>query len=213
MESQTDNKTYSVVPGLNMGLFDPQDLEKILKVINRYDVPSTKITSAQRLALLGMEPGAMAELQRELKEHIREVPENSVTYVQSCPGVQWCKYGIRDSLALGRKLEQLSMEKPFQAKVKVGVAGCRMCCTEPYVRDVGIIASRKGWSLVFGGNGGNNARIADIVAERLNDEEVLALARKCLTVYQEEAHPRSRTARFMERFGLEDLKKRVLTQE
>jgi NAD(P)H-nitrite reductase large subunit len=210
MDSKINKKTYGVVPGLNMGLFDPEDLETILKVINKYDVPSTKITSAQRLALLGMDKEEMAKLQQELKKHIREVPINGVTYVQSCPGPEWCKYGVLDSLALGKKLEALSMEKPFKAKVKVGVAGCRMCCTEPYVRDVGIFASKKGWTLVFGGNGGNNARIGDIVAEGLSDEEVLALVKKCLTVYQEEANPHLRTARFMERFGIEELKKRVL---
>lgn len=152
----------------------------------------------------------MAELQKELKTHIRETAKNGVTYVQACPGSKWCKFGIRDSLSLGRKLEKISMDKPFKAKVKVGVAGCRMCCTEPYIRDVGIFASKKGWTLVFGGNGGNNARIGDIVKTGLNDEEVLALAQKCLKVYQEEANPHSRSARFMEWFGIKSFKKRVL---
>ncbi len=210
MNDKSNNKTFSVVPGLNMGLFAPEDLETILKVINKYKVPATKITSAQRLALLGMEKDEMVKLQKELKEHIRKTPKNGVTYVQSCPGPEWCKFGIRDSLSLGKKLEELSMEKPFKAKVKVGVSGCRMCCTEPYVRDLGIFASKKGWTLVFGGNGGNNARIGDIVAEGLNDDEVLALAKKCLTIYQEEATPHSRSARFMERFGIEAFKESVL---
>jgi len=213
MNSKPHEKTFSVVPGLDMGLFAPEDLETILHVITKYTVPATKITSAQRLALLGMNEEEMVKLQQELKNHIQDITENGVTYVQSCPGRQWCKYGIGDALALGRELKKLSMEKPFRAKVKVGVAGCRMCCTEPYVRDLGIFASKKGWTLVFGGNGGNNARIADIVAEGLNDEEVLALAKKCLTVYQEEANPRSRTARFMERFGIEAFRKRVLEKE
>lgn len=193
-----------------MGLFEPDDLESILKIINKYKVPATKITSAQRLALLGMDPPEMKKLQNELKKHIRATPENGVTYVQSCPGKEWCKFGTADSMALGKKLEELSMKIPFRAKVKVGVSGCRMCCTEPFVRDLGIFASKKGWSVVFGGNGGNNARIGDIVAEGLNDEEVLEVAKKCLTVYQEEANPHSRSARFMERFGIEAFKKRVL---
>jgi NAD(P)H-nitrite reductase large subunit len=210
MNDDNNKKTFSVVPGLNMGLFAPKDLEQILKIINKYDVPAAKITSSQRLSVLGMDKGGMDELQKELEAHIRETPENGVTYVQACPGPKWCKFGIRDSLSLGRQLEKISMEKPFKAKVKVGVAGCRMCCTEPYIRDLGIFASKKGWTLVFGGNGGNNARIGDIVETGLNDEEVLALAQKCLKVYQEEANPHSRSARFMERFGIEAFKKRVL---
>ncbi|MBU1138550.1 MAG: hypothetical protein KKD01_18895 [Proteobacteria bacterium] len=210
MDSETIQKTYAIVPGLNMGIFVPKDLESILQIINKYDVPATKITSAQRLALLGMAQEEMAALQQELKSHTRKTAVNGVHYVQACPGLKWCKYGTADSLALGTELEKISMEKPLNAKVKVGVSGCRMCCTEPYVRDVGIFASKKGWTLVFGGNGGGRPRIGDIVAENLTDEQVLVLVKKCLNVYQEDSKPRSRTARFMEHFGIDALKERVL---
>ncbi|MEA3469410.1 MAG: nitrite reductase [Thermodesulfobacteriota bacterium] len=213
MNSEDINKSYSVVPGLNMGLFSPKDFQTILNVINKYNVPATKITSAQRLALLGMDKEEMAALQLELKPYVRDQKKNGVHYVQACPGIKWCKYGIADSMELGKKIEELSFDQPLKAKVKVGVAGCRMCCTEPYVRDIGIIASKKGWSLVFGGNGAGKPRFADLVAKDLSDEEVLALIKKCITVYQEEARPKLRTARFMEKFGIEALKKRALEKE
>lgn len=207
-----NQKTYSVVPGLNMGLFAPKELEKIVAVINKYDVPMTKITSAQRLALLGMDEEEQQKLKAELKPLTRPVAVNGVHYVQSCPGSQWCKFGTSDSLALGTRIEQLSFAEPLPGKVKVGVSGCRMSCTEPYVRDVGIFATKKGWTLVFGGNGGGNPRLGDIVAEALTDDQVVDLVQKCLTVYQQNAKTKSRTARFMERFGIDALKKAVLTE-
>ena len=196
-----------------MGLFSPKDFQAILNVINKFNVPATKITSAQRLALLGMEEHEMTQLQQALKSHVHSRPKNGVHYVQACPGIKWCKYGVADSIELGRRLEEMSFDQALQAKVKVGVAGCRMCCTEPYVRDVGVIASKKGWSLVFGGNGGGNPRIADIVAKNLSTEEVLALAKKCINVYQEKARPTMRTARFMEGLGIEGLKNKVFKKE
>ncbi|MBU0943460.1 MAG: hypothetical protein KJ804_14190 [Proteobacteria bacterium] len=210
MDSETLQKTYAIVPGLNMGLFAPQDLETILQVINKYDVPATKITSAQRLALLGMTEEELAALQTELKGYTRKTAVNGVHYVQACPGLKWCKYGVGESLTLGKKLEELSFAEPLKAKVKVGVSGCRMCCTEPYLRDVGIFATKKGWTLIFGGNGGGRPRIGDIIAKNLSDEEVLALVKKCLSVYQENNKPPSRTARFMERFGVDALKAKFL---
>lgn len=210
MDSETLQKTYAIVPGLNMGLFAPQDLETILQVINKYDVPATKITSAQRLALLGMTEEELAALQTELKGYTRKTAVNGVHYVQACPGLKWCKYGVGESLTLGKKLEELSFAEPLKAKVKVGVSGCRMCCTEPYLRDVGIFATKKGWTLIFGGNGGGRPRIGDIIAKNLSDEEVLALVKKCLSVYQENSKPPSRTARFMERFGVDALKAKFL---
>jgi NAD(P)H-nitrite reductase large subunit len=205
-----NQKTYSVVPGLNMGLFSPKELAEIVAVINKYHVPMTKITSAQRLGLLGMEEEEQARLKAELKPLTRPVAVNGVHYVQACPGSQWCKYGTSDSLALGRRLEQLSFAEPLPGKVKIGVSGCRMSCTEPYVRDVGIFATKKGWTLVFGGNGGGNPRLGEIVAEGLSDDQVVELVEKCLRFYQDNAKFKSRTARFMERIGIDALRKGVL---
>jgi NAD(P)H-nitrite reductase large subunit len=205
-----NQKTYSVVPGLNMGLFSPKELAEIVAVINKYHVPMTKITSAQRLGLLGMEEEEQARLKAELKPLTRPVAVNGVHYVQACPGSQWCKYGTSDSLALGRRLEQLSFAEPLPGKVKIGVSGCRMSCTEPYVRDVGIFATKKGWTLLFGGNGGGNPRLGEIVAEGLSDDQVVELVEKCLRFYQDNAKFKSRTARFMERIGIDALRKGVL---
>jgi len=193
-----------------MGLFSPKDLASILEIINKYDVPATKITGAQRLALLGMEQEDMKAMHQELKPFIRESVPNSVTYVQACPGQEWCRYGKADSFALGRKLEKMTFEQPFSAKVKVAVSACRMCCTEPYLRDVGLYASKSGWAFVFGGNGGGRPRIGDVVAKKLDDEEVVELVKKCLIIYQKEARPTMRSARFMERFGIDELKRLVL---
>ncbi len=210
MNTDNSQQNFSVVPGLNMGLFAPKDLSAILEVINKYDVPATKITGAQRLALLGVDKEQMKSLQQELKPFIRDTVKNGVTYVQACPGIKWCRFGKADAVALGKKLEQISFDDPFTAKVKVGVSGCRMCCTEPYLRDVGVLASKRGWTLVFGGNGGSHPRIADIVAKNLTDDEVIDLVKKCLIVYQSKARPTSRSARFMERFGIVEMKKMVL---
>lgn len=207
----SNQKTFTIIPGLNMGLFSPTELSEIVAIINKYDVPMTKITSAQRLALLGMDEEDQEKLKADLKPLTRPVSVNSFEYIQACPGSQWCKFGTRDSLALGARLEQISFPEPLPGKVKIGISGCRMSCTEPYVRDIGIFATKKGWTLVFGGNAGGNPRLGDIVAEALTDDQVIDLVQKCLTVYQQKAKYKSRTARFMERFGIDAFKKAVLT--
>jgi NAD(P)H-nitrite reductase large subunit len=207
----SNQKTFTIIPGLNMGLFTPKKLEQIAAIINKYDVPMTKITSAQRLAFLGMDEEDQERLMAELKPLTRPMTANDINYVHACPGSQWCKFGTSDSLALGARIEQLSFAEPLPGKVKIGISGCRMSCAEPYVRDVGIFATKKGWTLVFGGNGGGNPRLGDVVAEGLTDDQVIDLMLKCLTVYQQNAKYKSRTARFMERFGIDALKQAVLT--
>ena len=202
-------KTYTTVPGLNMGLFAPHDLEQIITLIRKYDVPMAKVTSAQRLALFGMDKKQMDQFREDIDQYMKTPATNGVSFVQACPGAKWCKYGVRNTLDLKQQLEQLSLAHPLPSKVKVSVAGCRMCCTSPKVRDLGFVASKKGWSLYFGGNGGNHPRIGDEIGSGLREQEVFDLAEKCLILYGNEARKNTRTARFMERFGIEKIRKHL----
>lgn len=216
MEKQNNqnHKTYAIMPGMNMGIMTPDDLETIAAICRKFEVPVAKITSAQRLAFLGTSPEQLEELKKEL--HIPETlphTRNRIHYVQACPGSRWCKYGVRDSLKMGKVIENLELTGPLPSKVKVGVSGCRMCCCESWVRDVGLIAQKNGWRLIFGGNAAGRPRIGDIVAEDLNDEEAVALVKKCLNFYIRNAKFKTRSARFMERFGIDQLKEGLFGKE
>ncbi len=193
-----------------MGLFTPKELEQIIQLIRKYKVPMVKVTSAQRLAVLGMDEHLLEEFKKDIQQFTHTPVKNGISFVQACPGKKWCKYGVKNTMGLKKKLEQLSFEEPLRAKVKAAVAGCRMCCTSPKVRDVGLIASKKGWSVIFGGNGGNNARIGDEVISGLTEDEAVEIVQKCLLNYQKNAKYNTRTARFMERFGVEYLRDAVL---
>ena len=136
-----------------------------------------------------------------------------IHYIKACPGKRWCKYGVQDSLALGAKVEKALLSMPLPAKTKVGISGCSMNCCEGFVRDLGIFGKREGWTLLFGGNGGGRPRFGDVLAEGLNDDEVIALAEKALGYYNDNARKRERTARFMDRTPLAVFKKAVLGSE
>jgi NAD(P)H-nitrite reductase large subunit len=208
MTEKNKHKTYAIMPGMNMGMLTPDDLERIAAICRKYDVPAAKVTGAQRLAFLGMAPEQLEELKKELQ--IPDRPphtRNRVHYVQACPGSTWCKYGTGNSLAVAEKIEQLELDAPLPYKVKVGVSGCRMCCCESWVRDVGLVSQKNGWKFIFGGNGAGRPRIGDVVAEDLNDSEAVALVEKCLNFYISNAKFKTRSARFMERFGIDALKK------
>lgn len=208
----SDNlNTYLVLPHFNAGLLDPEDLEQLAALARKYNIPKTKITGAQRVALLGMEPEAMAALRTEL--NLPETPphtSNRVHYVQACPGRTWCKFGHQDALELGERIKKIELDGPLPAKVKVGVSGCRFCCCESWMRDVGLAGESKGWRFSFGGNAAGRPRVGDLVAEGLSSDEAVALVTKTLNYYLSEAKFKSRSARFMERFGVEALKKAVL---
>lgn len=207
----TNQKTYLVLPQFHAGMLTPEDLEQLAALARKYRIPQTKITGAQRVAFLGLDPEALEALKAELQ--IPATPphsRNRVHYVQACPGSTWCKFGQGDALGLGERLKGVELEGPLPYKVKVGISGCRFCCCESWMRDVGLTAEKKGWRFTFGGNAAGRPRIGDVVAEGLSDDAALGLVTQTLNYYLREARFKTRSARFMERIGIEALQQALL---
>lgn len=202
--------TYHIIPGPEMGLVTPNFLNNIAEVARDHNIPLVKITSAQRLAFVGMKKEDEETVYGKLGIPLPQKGKKGLHYVQACPGKGYCKFGRQKSLALGQRLTKELADISLLAKMKVGISGCPMNCCESYIRDLGIFGKKKGWTLVFGGNGGGIPRIGDVIAEGLNDDEVISLARKVLEFYRDKARKLERSARVMERTDLEEFKKAVL---
>jgi NAD(P)H-nitrite reductase large subunit len=207
---QRDKKTYAIVPRTPVGLVSPDVLEAISSVVRKYKIPITKITSGQRLALIGLQKEEVDEIWNELKMEVGPAIGLCVHYVQACPGTEVCKFGVRDSIGMGLKLEELFVGMDLPAKLKIGVSGCPFCCAESYVRDIGLIGKKKGWVVTFGGNSGGRPRIGDVIAEDMEDSAAVSLIQRCLEFYRDTVNKKLRTARFVEKAGIEVIKKAVL---
>ena len=209
---QRDKKTYAIVPRIPMGVLTPDILEKLAQVARKYNVRIVKITSGQRIALVGIKPEDVENAWNDLAMEVGPTEGLCVHYVQACPGTETCKFGQRDSLGLAAKIEKMYVGKEgyLSAKTKLGISGCRLCCAESYLRDIGAFAAPEGWTVIVGGNSGGRPRIGDVIAEKLSDDEALALIEKCLDYYSKNARPRERMPRFIQRIGIEEFRKAVL---
>lgn len=206
---QRDKETYAIVPRTPSGMLNADILEAITGVVKKYNIPIVKITSGQRLALVGMKKEEIDKIWEELGTDIGRATELCVHYAQACPGTTVCKFGLQDSLGFGIELEKMFEGVELPAKFKFGVSGCPLCCGESYVRDVGIIGKKKGWTVIFGGNSGAKARIGDVLAENLTKEDAIDLVKKCLEYYKENGKKKERTGKFMERVGVDAMKQAV----
>ena len=207
---QRDKETYAIVPRIPVGLVKLENLKEIVNVVEKYNIPIIKITSGHRLALVGLKGDDVKDIWRDLKMDTGKATELCLHYVQACPGNVVCKYGVQDSLGLGIEIEEFFLGVDFPAKVKIGVSGCLFCCGESFVRDIGIFGRKTGWTVIFGGNSGRQPRIGDIIAEDISREEVIDLTKRCLEYYAANGRKRERTARFVERIGIDKFKKSVL---
>lgn len=207
---QRDRETYAIVPRIPAGLATADNFRNIVRVVEKYRIPIIKITSGHRLALVGMKAGEVADIWQDLKMDTGRATELCLHYVQACPGNAVCKYGVQNALELGIEVEEFFLGMELPAKVKIGISGCPFCCGESFVRDIGMFGKKKGWTVVFGGNSGRRPRIGDMLAEDLAKEDAIALIKKCLEYYQANGRKKERTARFVERVGIEAVKEAVL---
>ncbi len=207
---QRDKETYAIVPRTPVGLVSPEDLEQIVKVVRKYQIPVIKITSPQRFALVGLKKDDVDKIWEDLGMDVGKATELCLHYVQACPGTAVCKFGVKDSLGLGMKIENFFSDMDLPAKVKIGVSGCPFCCGESFVRDIGILGKKKGWTFIVGGSSARRPRIGDVLIEDLSEEGVIDLTKQTLEYYQDKAKKRERMARFVDRIGIENMKEAIL---
>lgn len=199
-----------VVPHLPSGVITAAQLEALAQVVRRYAIPLAKLTSGQRIALMGLRdedlPGVRAELRAA-----GLCPEPEAAHggglVQACPGATGCRNGTQDTLAMGHRVEALlaGLEGDgiaLPAKVRVGISGCPRCCGESYVRDIGLVGRKDGWTVIFGGNAGARPRPGDELASGLDAEAALDVIARVLAHYAAHGRKNQRTARFVEAAGI-----------
>lgn len=207
---QRDGRTLAVATRIPAGVVTHDDLLTLAEVGKKYRVPIMKITSGQRIVLAGIEPGDVSGVIRDLGPLAKPETAPCVKFVHACLGTDYCRFGNRDSIGLARVIEDQFRDQAFPAKIKIGISGCPRSCGESHTRDIGMMATAKGWTILFGGNGGTRPRLANEIARGLSDTDSLDCVRRLADYYRENARPHERTARFMERIGMEGLSSGLL---
>jgi len=160
------NGSYSVVPRVPGGDIKPEHLILIGQIAQDFGL-YTKITGGQRIDLFGARVDQLPEIWRRLVEGGMESGHaygRALRTVKSCVGTDWCRYGQQDSVQLAIDLELRYRGLRAPHKIKMGVSGCARECAEARSKDVGVIATEKGWNLYVGGNGGMRQRRYDAQA-------------------------------------------------
>jgi NAD(P)H-nitrite reductase large subunit len=206
---QQDGQTYGVAPHIPCGVVTPAVLRRIADVAEKYDVPMLKITSAARIAMLGIREEDVDSIWEELEIKPGSVVGICIRSVKACPGTTYCKRGQTDSLGVGMALDEKYHGMELPGKMKIGVSGCPNQCSETSFKDIGLVGTRKGWRIYVGGNGGNNPRLGEKLAQRIDTETALLLIDKILAYYRANAKPRERMGRMIERLGLEAMEEEL----
>ncbi|MEO5772656.1 MAG: nitrite reductase large subunit NirB [Sphingomicrobium sp.] len=205
--------TYSVVPRMWGGITNPRELRAIADVVEKYDAPMVKVTGGQRLDIFGIKkedlPAVWADLNAAgmVSGHAYG---KSLRTVKTCVGSEWCRFGTQDSTGLGVKIERMTWGSWMPHKFKIAVSGCPRNCAEATIKDFGVVCVDSGYELHVGGNGGIHVRATDLLCKVETEEQALDVCAAFIQLYREQAHYLERTAPWIERVGLDHVKKALL---
>jgi nitrite reductase (NADH) large subunit len=205
--------TYSVVPRMYGGVTTPQDLIKIAKAAEKYNVPLVKLTGGQRIGLFGIKKEDLPAIWEELNMPSGYAYGKTLRTVKTCVGAQFCRYGTQDSMALGIQLEKKFERLDTPHKVKMGVSACPRNCSESGIKDIGFVGIDGGWEIYAGGNGGVDLRAGDLLCTVKTEEEVMEITGAYLQYYRETANYLERTSKWLERVGLEHVQDLLANDE
>jgi nitrite reductase (NADH) large subunit len=205
--------TYSVIPRVPGGEITPDRLIAIGTVAKRFNL-YTKITGGQRIDLLGARVHELPLIWRELIDAGFESGHaygKAMRTVKSCVGSTWCRYGVQDSVGLAIYLENRYKGLRAPHKIKLAVSGCTRECAEAQSKDVGVIATEKGWGLYVCGNGGMKPRHANLLASDLTRDTLIRYVDRFLMFYIRTADRLQRTANWLDNLegGIDYLKQVV----
>lgn len=206
--------TYSVVPRMAGGEVTPEGLIAVGQVAKKYGL-YTKITGGQRVDLFGARVEQLPLIWEELIAAGFESGHaygKSLRTVKSCVGSTWCRYGVGDSVGLAVELENRYKGLRAPHKIKFGVSGCTRECAEAQGKDIGVIATEKGWNLYVCGNGGMKPRHAELLASDLSKDELVRMIDRVLMFYVRTADRLQRTSTWRDNLegGLDYLKDVIL---
>ncbi len=202
--------TYSVVPRMWGGSTSAAELRRIADVVDKYKIPTVKLTGGQRVDLLGVKKADLPAVWRDLGMPSGHAYAKALRTVKTCVGSEWCRFGVQDSTNMGIALERDLWRMYAPHKVKLAVSGCPRNCAEATIKDVGVIGVESGWEIYVAGNGGIKAEVAQFLCKVKTEAEVLEYAGAFLQLYREEARYLDRTVHYVARAGLDYIKQRVV---
>ncbi len=202
--------TYSVIPRMWGGETTSSELRRIADAVDKYKIPTVKVTGGQRIDLLGVKKEDLQAVWNDIGMPSGHAYAKALRTVKTCVGSEWCRMGVQDSTAMGKMLERAMWRMYAPHKVKFAVSGCPRNCAEAGIKDVGIIGVDSGWEMYIAGNGGIKTEVAQFFTKLKTPAEVLEYTGAFCELYRQEGWYLERTVHYVNRVGLDYVKKKIL---
>jgi len=204
--------TYSVVPRMWGGVTSASELRAIADVVDKFAIPTVKVTGGQRIDMLGVKkedlPAVWADLGKAgfVSGHAYA---KGLRTVKTCVGSDWCRFGTQDSTGFGIRIEKFMWGSWTPAKVKMAVSGCPRNCAEATCKDVGVICVESGYEIHFAGAAGLDIKGTEVLGQAKTEDEALEIIAALVQMYREQARYLERIYKWAKRIGIDEIKRQI----
>jgi nitrite reductase (NADH) large subunit len=205
--------TYSVVPRMWGGVTNAQELRAIADVVDKFQIPTVKVTGGQRIDMLGVRkedlPSVWADLGKAgfVSGHAYA---KGLRTVKTCVGSEWCRFGTQDSTAFGVRIEKFMWGSWTPAKVKMAVSGCPRNCAEATCKDVGVVCVDSGYEIHFAGAAGLDIKGTEVLGLVKSEDEALEVIVALTQMYREQGRYLERIYKWAKRVGSDEIRRQIL---
>jgi nitrite reductase (NADH) large subunit len=208
--------TYSVVPRMWGGVTSAAQLRAIADVVDKFAIPTVKVTGGQRIDMLGIHkedlPSVWADLGKAgfVSGHAYA---KGLRTVKTCVGTEWCRFGTQDSTGLGIRIEKFMWGSWTPAKVKMAVSGCPRNCAEATCKDVGVVCVDSGFEIHFAGAAGLDIKGTEVLGHVATEDEALEVIVALVQMYREQGRYLERIYKWTRRVGVEEIHRQIMQDQ
>jgi nitrite reductase [NAD(P)H] large subunit len=205
--------TFSVVPRMWGGVTSAKELRAIADVVDKFEIPTVKVTGGQRIDMLGVKkedlPAVWADLGKAgfVSGHAYA---KGLRTVKTCVGTEWCRFGTQDSTHLGIRIEKFMWGSWTPAKVKMAVSGCPRNCAEATCKDVGVVCVDSGYDIHFAGAAGLDIKGTEVLCQVKSEDEALEYIVALVQMYREQGRYLERIYKWTRRVGVEEIRRQIV---
>ena len=205
--------TYSVVPRIWGGVTSSKELRAIADVVDKFAIPTVKVTGGQRIDMLGIRKEDLPAVWADLGEAgfvSGHAYAKGLRTVKTCVGTDWCRFGTQDSTGLGIRIEKFMWGSWTPAKLKMAVSGCPRNCAEATCKDIGVICVDSGFEIHFAGAAGLDIKGTEVLGLVRTEDEALEAIVALTQMYREQGRYLERIYKWARRIGLDEIRRQVM---
>jgi len=133
-------------------------------------------------------------------------------FVKSLRTCNFCKGELEEGMPVAKEINRRIAGRAVPFTLKPAYTGCPVGCGEPLVNDIGVIKQHgERFDLYVGGKAkGLDARTGVLFADGLEEDVLYGMIDKLIDLYAAEGKKREQFAKFVGRYGLDELKEKVM---